>query len=563
MKWSKVRVRLKAHLAESLRGRVDFHAATYAHGTSMRRTWITVDGDVLTTVARDFLRCTHVDGLPPESDLGEALDRYLDVPFARNLASPNQFIRGVAMLDARLGKRRLRALDVRDEAPFVRLLHQVRCRAEDLLTPALPQTVTIGRPRERRAVQRHRERLQKRADRAGWEAVRGRLAARRREENIPGLLASLRRQGTPREALRGATALLLHDALNESGHPDHLAAALAGLAKKTRILDSPRRARGALAFFRLKPRWLRPWENWTPSARDGARQFSELARHLFAGHPVPAFLDNAWLDGDAAQQEWFLRVGSTGGLRGAPGLPLPLTRRMAACFLEAPDHYPVPAALRFAQVRALGGGRRVADGLLGTPLAREFEDDAFWSSVIRFFIENPMLDTAQYGPIVDFIRRRRAEQPRFSMNRRSREGLLRDVERWHRDTRRDAGALELEWKPSGIPGLGDPEPEGSAKSWRTRELLNGGELAKEGEALKHCVASYAGSCRAGTCSIWALELRTQTGLDKRLTVEIDNATRVVRQARGRLNRLPNPDEMAALRRWASLAELRMDDWLLG
>ncbi|TVR29607.1 MAG: hypothetical protein EA404_14415, partial [Spirochaetaceae bacterium] len=35
--------------------------------------------------------------------------------------------------------------------------------------------------------------------------------------------------------------------------------------------------------------------------------------------------------------------------------------------------------------------------------ARDFRDNQFWLELIRFFARNPMLDTAHYQPIVDYI----------------------------------------------------------------------------------------------------------------------------------------------------------------
>lgn len=47
------------------------------------------------------------------------------------LRSENGIVRGLAMLDGRLGKRRLRALALPDdELPLVRTLHTLRCEAE-------------------------------------------------------------------------------------------------------------------------------------------------------------------------------------------------------------------------------------------------------------------------------------------------------------------------------------------------------------------------------------------------------------------------------------------------
>ncbi len=56
-----------------------------------------------------------------------------------------------------------------------------------------------------------------------------------------------------------------------------------------------------------------------------------------------------------------------------------------------------------AQVHALGGDRRLADALRGTQLVTDLRDNDFALSVIRFFIRNPMLDTVQIAPIIDYI----------------------------------------------------------------------------------------------------------------------------------------------------------------
>jgi hypothetical protein len=75
--------------------------------------------------------------------------------------------------------------------------------------------------------------------------------------------------------------------------------------------------------------------------------------------------------------------------------------------------------------------------------------------------------------------------------------------------------------------------------------------------MQHCVASYARSCAEGAASIWALEAEGSEGTDKRLTVEVANAKREIRQARGPRNRSPAPEELEVLRRWAAGAGLRL------
>jgi hypothetical protein len=63
--------------------------------------------------------------------------------------------------------------------------------------------------------------------------------------------------------------------------------------------------------------------------------------------------------------------------------------------------------------------------------------------------------------------------------------------------------------------------------------------------------------RARACSIWALEVETFEGRSKVLTVEVQSATRLICQARGKCNGLPSEKHRAVLRRWAERAGLRL------
>ena len=98
----------------------------------------------------------------------------------------------------------------------------------------------------------------------------------------------------------------------------------------------------------------------------------------------------------------------------------------------------------------LGGSERLARAVIGTSLRDAHDDEPFWLTVIQFFVDNPMLDPEQVGPIVDWIYNQRfapgpmrivndiardggIPQPNLSMNGRTVESVLRQVERWHRE----------------------------------------------------------------------------------------------------------------------------------
>ena len=95
--------------------------------------------------------------------------------------------------------------------------------------------------------------------------------------------------------------------------------------------------------------------------------------------------------------------------------------------------------------------------------------------------------------------------------------------------------------------------------WRIRELLNSEEIVREGRALCHCVASYAYSCHVGKVFIWTMSVETDEGSDKQFTIEVNNETRTICQARGKRNRRPTQAERDILTRWAQQAGLQIAD----
>lgn len=340
---------------------------------------------------------------------------------------------------------------------------------------------------------------------------------------------------------------------------------------------------GLLALARFSHEWLRPLNQWKPKTHNVRRQFSSLARHLFAEWPVPAFMDSVWFKGDGEdamhQRGWFLHVGSGRNIRTAD-LPLPFTKRMAHHFIHAPADLTVDAALRWGQIHGLGGDARVARATLPTRIGTVFENDEFWITVLRFFIANPMLDTAHFGPIIDYIHhqrfvfedtvvapgvveRRGPPQPNFTIKGRNVESLLAQVSAWHQKLAKTQ-PQQPDWSPSGIEGfefLEGSEKNGTHRIWTITELLTAKALVAEGRAMKHCVGSYSHSCARGATSIWTLEAETDAGRAKLLTIEVRNAAHLICQARGKCNAMPAEKHRSILRRWAEKAGLTLAGYI--
>ncbi|WP_165226449.1 PcfJ domain-containing protein [Aquisphaera insulae] len=331
--------------------------------------------------------------------------------------------------------------------------------------------------------------------------------------------------------------------------------------------------------------WVRQPGPWVPKTHNADRQFHALLRHLLAKYDVPAFLNSAWTEGltpaGVIHQRWFIRIAQGRNLRDAEGLPIPLTKKQAHLYLQAPADFDVLRAFRWAQLRELGADERFIRSVAATRVGGSFDHEDFWITVLRWLVDQPMLDHAHHGPIVDYLFDRRfaanvpnplasqpgqplliPAQPNLSMKGRDVDGLLRAVAAWHRRLGGGGHGPNFAWDPVGLPELVHEEGEGkSRKVYRIVQLTNAHALQGEGRVMGHCVASYAQSCRAGRCSIWSLRMIDAEGLETRLvTLEVANASRQVVQARRKLNAMPGPKELNLLHRWTAAGGPSLSKW---
>ncbi len=343
---------------------------------------------------------------------------------------------------------------------------------------------------------------------------------------------------------------------------------------RSSMLDERRHIGAMSRLARYSSRWLDAPTEFSARSHNADRQFGELARFLLARWPVPKFFDDAWTERSTdAQREWFIHIGMGENLRTAPGLPFPLTKKMAHHALLAPDNVSIMSALRWGQVRALGGSERLARAIIATSLRDAQADEPFWLSVVQFFVANPMLDPHQVGPIVDWIHNQRfvgqpqhivngiarggdIPQPNLSMKGRTVESVLVRVERWHRELNRARIKGATLWPTCGIPGYERIEgTEGAQKIVRIDEIVSSAQMQDEGRAMRHCVASYAYTCARGGAAIYSLKLDSGWGPERRLTIEVDVRQKRIVQARARFNAPPQQLDGRYLRAWATVAGL--------
>ena len=141
MRWSQLKHRTESMFADGVRGRVQLYTTHYRGGFSFingveRHSWITIDGRPIVNMHRHY----YVDGVRPDYgdprrfqlglfswwDLPAAAQEYLSMSIGDALATENTLIRGFAVLDRRLGRRRLATLDPAKEIPLVAELLRFR-----------------------------------------------------------------------------------------------------------------------------------------------------------------------------------------------------------------------------------------------------------------------------------------------------------------------------------------------------------------------------------------------------------------------------------------------------
>jgi hypothetical protein len=324
---------------------------------------------------------------------------------------------------------------------------------------------------------------------------------------------------------------------------------------------------------------VRRIQGWPGSSVSWRGAVSSLAEHLICTYPVPRFLAAAWYatDNEFARKKrrWFLAHARGASFRSLD-LPILMTRKMEHIFLTSRDHLGIEHAMRRAELLALGAPDEVVRAVLETRLATDLRNGLFWRTVWTFLAANARsIDTAQIGPLIDFIQAIRHErvaietpdgivmrdppQPSFSMKGRTVQSMVRLMQEWHRNLGVAHGGLT--WEPSPLRPMVIEEPSQDAPApprvWQLMELTNGAQLRAEGTALHHCVGSYADRCWRGTSRIWSLRVRRGEKVRHVLTIEVDLRRRAVVQARGWGNGAPSGKSLRLLQEWAARERLRL------
>lgn len=590
MKWSQLKKRISDHLADCVKTRVDFFSTAYrkAHD-EYGRGWITIDKEeIINMDSMSFeialYRSRNYEKKEKELfnknifsqwTLYHAISDYLNLSFPNILANEHPIIRAIGMLDKRLGKRKLKTLDMGNEHALVKRFYHLRCEALSItLSTDINDSLHTHINKSKKATDNYKD--------IRDEAI-SYLETYRKRRNPSKIISSIAENKLNKKDLNddiSKTVFGLYKSENEKEH-NTLTAILTFLEHKTKLIKDKRFIKGITALIKDREYWIRNIFDWSPESHNAKHQFFELSRYLLAKYSVPEFMDTAYIEDNKQHQEWFRHIGEGKNIRTMDNIPITLTKKMAHYFMTAPTNYPIAGALRWGQIHALGGNARLANALLETRLIRDFNDDAFWLSVIKFLNNNPMLDTVYINPIIDYIWNQKYEpqiifvergvaeeqppaQPNFSMRGRTINSLLKDVDRWHVQLGRQRKGGNFQWEKSPIPDfqfIEGSEKSKNMKIWRIEELLSSAELIDEGRKMNHCVATYAHSCHKDKCSIWAMSIQQEDCREKCLTIEINKKNNTICQVRGKRNRLASTQEKDIIKRWANQEGLSLASYI--
>ena len=163
MRWSKLKKEIENRFADSLKGRVSIYSTRYTSASfSMSRGWITFDGkeivnfstpdsvnvhgvyynELTQSICASHRAIKNYERTPNKIiekgefsryDFHEACWSFINLSIEDALTNDNPIINSLAILDSRLGKRRLKEINQDKLHPLVKRILQIRLYAEGII----------------------------------------------------------------------------------------------------------------------------------------------------------------------------------------------------------------------------------------------------------------------------------------------------------------------------------------------------------------------------------------------------------------------------------------------
>ena len=306
------------------------------------------------------------------------------------------------------------------------------------------------------------------------------------------------------------------------------------------------------------------WQNdiftWKPRSKNELMQMQELVDYLFCAYDVPRFLYKAFFEiKNMLFINWLIHLGAGRRVKEMKDIPVPFTQKMGHFFTQASASFTIAEALRWAQIRGLGGDEKLADRITASWLGyKPFGEELFWQTFIQIIINGGIFNAAKLTELIDYVRECKRENAGYHLKGRTLQSLFRQSDVWHNRFNRSKNN-NLLWKPCGIDGMR------TGKKLETivlEELTDSKTLIEEGNAMKHCVASYAFYCAKGKTAIFSVRKYSEAILLETLaTIEVNLSIMKIVQAKGKMNKPISDEAKKYVLAWAEINGLAVNQYL--
>lgn len=308
--------------------------------------------------------------------------------------------------------------------------------------------------------------------------------------------------------------------------------------------------------------WVRDLESWSPKSKNPLKLFQSLVDHLFVQFPVHPIFYSLFFRGGTRpriQEESaiaFVNIAKGNSIKDSlqkHKLFSKLTNKEYAKILKVVGSPNIDYSIRHIMLSRYTTNKRIIQEVFKSRYADDSSQDVTLFEFLSFISKEEMFDVNQIFPLFDYILELREtyirDDKQFILKNRNINTLLNGMNEWHRSVGQNT--MYPLWKGSNIAHFNHIIKHDNPQLntvYSITELTTSHALYAEGNALNHCVATYARSCYLGHSFIFSLE-KNYLGMKKKiLTIELNKSMNVV-QIRGNSNRSATKSELNIINKW--------------
>ena len=254
---------------------------------------------------------------------------------------------------------------------------------------------------------------------------------------------------------------------------------------------------------------------------------------------------------------WVKKLAEGQNIRRIQGWTVPLTKRMAHWFANAPKECVFSSALGYGVVMGLNGNEYLYR-IFNDFFIPWNKDRRFLKTMIDFFMKpGHQMQKNEERELLGYLQHLWDEHGKLSMKDWTMDTLRRRAAQWYDETNRmwygDPG-MDINQSWTGA----DYEPfelEEEEVKYYIIQLTSMQELYAEGRVMRHCVGGYGWKCLQEGTSIWSLRKKSKETSKSLVTIEVSKNHHIV-QAKRKFNGQPDKFEWNLIRKWAELANLK-------